>query len=266
MNYQTEVYRFIDDWGCLDKIYGRVGGDSGHRDPMYVCLCKMMSKTARALWPMNDFQRFKQCLTKYYPAPGIMRRHPDPDRSASDWDRGSRDLTIPFLVAAGLYGQKKLLLRYLWEHIKRLGFFHNIRQNGTTKANHGEPIPDTDKHYDYRKRLPDFSTPQVVGICLRGLKCWPLYWVVFICDIILVLNSAYKHYFSKNDIVFNHELTVLYAQHTMPTGLGHLCHLIFTPKEAMRRMDQHFKDFRGPEQDMSFFVTMFQYVYEKGSR
>lgn len=266
---KPDLSRFLDDWDCLDKVYGRDGGDSCHRDFMYQALIQFMGKENRSRWPLNDEVRFSNCLRYYNPAPGILRRHPDPDRDASDWDRGSRDQAIPYLISLSLWCRKeqaygKRLRSFWFAHLKRGFFFHNRRMNGANKRNHGLKIPGTNNFYDYTERWPDISDPEVFGLMIRGLGWWFFYPLLFLVDFTTLIGALHIKYTDKN-IVMNHALISLYASKVYPTGLIWLANRLLSPSELAKRMRDHFGDFGGPEKDMSFLADMYLVCFIEGN-
>lgn len=263
---QALVQPFIDGFGCLDKVNGRDGGDSCQRDFMYCSLVKMLPYEKRIDWPLSGTGRLTAIVTKYHVAHGVLVRHPDVDRQASDWDRGSRDQTIPFLVAMSVWGWQKELWKYFLGHARRLFFFHNFRQNGATKRNHGKKDFPGGKLYDYSMRIPDISDPEIFGLYIRGFRLWLLWPLLIFCDLFTLGGAIHKRWFSKSNIVFNHELIVLHSRHVMPTGIGWICQKIYDRERAIEKMADHFADFGGYGKDMTFFLELFDQVYDQQAK
>ena len=265
MKKEIFVRPFVDQFGCIDKIVGRDGGDCCHRDFMYSFLIgamRFMGLAGVADWPMNGISDLYFWNNQHHPSHGILIRHPDPDRDASDWDRGSRDQHIPFVVALSIWGWRETLWSHFKGHAKRFFWFHNTRENGTNKRNHGQKKPHSQEKFDYSPRTPDISDPEFFGFYIRGFRLWFLWPVLFFIDLWTLGGSIIKWWKGpKDNIVFNHEIAVIHSRLVMPTGIGWLCHQIFTPKMALERMTDHLDDFGDRTNVDLFFVDMFEEVY-----
>lgn len=137
-------------------------------------------------------------------------------------DRMSRDQCTPLVIAMGLYGLKKRLLIFTLWHILRLGFFTNIRRNGSERSNDGEVYNSEGMRRNYNPKLPDLSGPEFWGLLIRGLNLWVFYPFLVLADLQTLFSALIWRYQTKGNDVLNHVLIVRYIVHKYPTPLGWL--------------------------------------------
>lgn len=249
---------YIDEWGLIDKIVGRDGGDVCHKESRYWLALAMMSKSHQDAW-LKAFNRStidaKKNLAMFQPAPGILLRHPNPDIDAGDWDRFSRDMIKPYVIACGFWDQKQLK-RFIKGHAKRAFLFAgNTRENGANKWNHGKPKPGGGT-YDYSPRWPDITGPKVWNCMLRGLNKWYLWPLIFIFDIELFIGAINWRYFKKSNLAQNQAAEQMQATHRLPTPFSWLANKIMPIEKLIILMADHLDDHH-PTDDTRFLADMF---------
>ncbi len=140
------------------------------------------------------------CLVSYREDkfPWRYMRHPSPGWW-SDLDRGSRDQLTSVLCALSIYGYWQDILKMLWPHILRLGFFYNTRRNGSTRDNHGEVYRSDGTVRNYNWKLPDIAGFEFLGLYVRGLRLYPLYPLLILSDVETLISSIIWRYFRKDE-------------------------------------------------------------------
>lgn len=171
---------------------------------------------------------------------GFYRRSIDSDWT-SDFDRYSRDQATPNVCAMGLLGLHKQLFFHLLAHILRLGFFFNIRKNGTTKENHGSTYANGTRTRDYSFRIPDIAGPSFWALYLRGFKMVGilLYPILCILDIELLLGTILWKYRSGSDVL-NFLCLTRYARARLPTPISWLALKLEDKQLLKTKLDVYF--------------------------
>jgi len=211
-------------------------GDCIQRESMYMLGLKLEGAHTRKLF------RFILSHLEHPKYPGFYRRSPDTDWSG-DYDRMSRDQSIPLVAAMGAVGLYKHIFFHLLSHILRLGFFTNIRRNGTTKLNHGTKkyVSDTPL-YNYNPKPPDFAGPSFWALYLRGF--WPLglalYPVLCVLDLSLLVHSLLWRYHYTHDDCLSYLILTRYSRSRLPTPLSYLALRIENKQDLKTKLDVYF--------------------------
>lgn len=205
----------MDHWNLICQ--GSDGGDSANRTSIYLLVKSWENAPDSSLWT-----KLVSYLTRP-DYPGILRRHPDPTKWYSDWDRMSRDQTYPFIMAAKEYGDSNTVWSYILGHFLRLFLFTtNIRNNGATAANDGtiyDPVSGT--KWNYGVKLPDITGPDfwaveiralptLVGVCLYPLLC--------VLDLYTLFSAMFLRWYNtdQNDVI-NHVIMSVFNSKYLPT-------------------------------------------------
>ena len=196
-------------------------GDGYHREGMDILGFALLKGKVK------DVSRYvykrKLELLEHPTFKGFYRRSIDSDWT-SDFDRYSRDQATPNVCAMGLLGLHKQLFFHLLAHVLRLGFFFNIRKNGTTKENHGTKYANGTRTRNYNVRVPDIAGPSFWAIYFRGFT-WLgvlVYPILCFLDIELLLGSILWRYYRKGNDVLNYLCLTRYARARLPTPLSWL--------------------------------------------
>lgn len=254
-----DLTRYLDDWGLIDKIVGRDGGDVCHKESRYWIALGLMSEASQEKW-LKAFNRTTEDAAKnlayFQPSPGILLRHPNPKLDAGDWDRGSRDMYKPYIMACGLWN-KAQLWRMIKGHAKRLFLLaNNTRQNGASKFNHKPP------QYDYSPKMPGITGPKVWNCYLRALNKWYLWPLVLIFDPELLFGAVNWRFFKKSNLTQNQATEQIYAMARLPTPLSWLANKIMPVPKLLDLWADHLDDHH-PTDDTRFLADMFKDAYEE---
>lgn len=151
--------------------------------------------------------------------PGWYRRHPDPTKFWSNSRNFSRDQHRSIVIAMGALKQQKRLLRTLWEHIKRFGFYQNdLKHDGT------------------KKLVGDICSPAEWGEWLRALVhsgLWGfrvLYPLLLISDLWAILGILVSMINWKNPDDADDDnliMSTLQAKLVMPTPLSWIARKLY---------------------------------------
>lgn len=250
---KDEIANMFDQHGLLDKKSNADGGDSCQRQGMYYTLVKIIGDKYE--YPYHEDPYALYSMKMLQPHPGIILRHTKKDWWASDWDRGSRDQTIPYLTMCAL-NDTRFLTKYLKGFAKRLFLFtNNTRRNWVTKSNHGQP--HWNSTYDYSWKIPDIAI-SLWPIFIRGFGIKILWPILLILDIELVINSLIYRLKPDYSDVLNHTTLMMFSRHKMPTPWVWLANKIHPTKLAAKKMKVYFKG----EGDLKFFPQMFMETEE----
>jgi hypothetical protein len=187
----------------------------------------------------TEFKEFVFQLARLECRENIFRRHPSPGWW-SEPDRFSVDQAIALVAALGVMGLRRKLKKFLISIALRGSLMTNTRRNGATKENHGQPYKaEKGKQIfrDYSWKLPDFFGPRDWAAALRILCVPHLYPIIFMCDILLLLN-AMKRRASPDTDPLNYLIRTRLALWYQPTPLSRLVLKIEKPealKEALIR-------------------------------
>lgn len=182
--------------------YNGDGGDSANRTSIYLII-QSWENNSQSNWASNIFS----FLTHPW-FPGLHRRNPDLLMWYSNWDRMSRDQTIPLLIAFDEYKSYSYSFKYILGHILRLCLFTtNIEPNW---------VP-----YNSQHQLPDLTGPDFWSLEIRSL---PLAFGILLYPLLCVLDlynlgsAIFLRYFNKTQIdVINHVMFFMHAQRKLPT-------------------------------------------------
>lgn len=161
------MWKHIDNFGMVVNR-NKEAGDSIHFTSMVYCGSKW-----QGINPGLDVDKIIHGVYK----DGLLRRHPDATRWTGDWDRGSRDQWIAFLIMCAVAGRKDILEDAEHHFRKRNWFCNNTRHNWTYALDDPRnPSPDKlhrdgdGKVVPWEKKMPDFAGPMLRSIIKRGLN------------------------------------------------------------------------------------------------
>ena len=248
------VKPFIDEFGLLDKIAGRDGGDTCHREGVWFSLTGMLGLKKSQKWLEQRELQFQSVMAKIHPAPGVLIRHPDPNRDASDWDRMSRDQLQPVIIACG-YWSKTELKKLAWGHLMRgFLFTNNVRQNGANKRSHGTG------DYDYSWRFPDVTLFEIWGNFIRAFKAWYLWPLLLITDLELLFGAVKWKYWPKHNIALNQTLSMMQGYDRLSTPWSWIAVKVCPIPYMIDFIKDHLDDFDIKEtpnpEDMEFLAEL----------
>jgi len=166
-----------------------------------------------------DAKSWERTVHRLEVKPGQWIRHDDSNDPLA-WTSNpsciSRDSIRPIIRAAAVMGDRGVIKRFAWAHLKRLWLFMpNNRRNGSTLANHGEfydsnvklnkwhkfilkyriPLFGTPKGVrNYNWKLPDPTGPPFWAMLFRGLGVpfYPLFWLADIMSVISAYGTVKK--------------------------------------------------------------------------
>jgi hypothetical protein len=195
-------------------VSGGDGGDSCNRTCTVALAEIYQGKTTS-----QDF--LKELIHPKYPF--ILRRHPNPEKWYSDWDRASRDQTIPYIILLGETKSYRLLSAYFLGHLLRgLLFTTNIRRNHVYKTLEEHQLRSTpDVKWNYSVKLPDFTAFEFFALYIRALPKplrVALYPLLLIGDLETLLSALAKRFITpKDDDISNHALVMINGMRRTPT-------------------------------------------------
>lgn len=198
--------------------------------------------------------------------PWLWRRSPHPGMWYADWNRMSRDQTIPLLILLGEKQACQLLFWYLFGHLMRLMLFtHNTRRNFVymTQAEHlAKSTPDVPWRPGWK--LPDVTGPEVWALEIRAMakpirvSLWPL---LLVFDIETLIGSLVRRYIRpQNNDVINHTLVLINGRRRCPTPAMWLARKV-TPKSFVQpRLHAFFTDPGEPRLDLILWPAVWKYL------
>jgi hypothetical protein len=207
-------------------------------------------------------------LTKLHHSwlPFLWRRAPDFGFWYSDWNRMSRDQTVPLLILMGekcLYGK---LAWYLFGHLIRLMLFtHNTRKNFQYRTLEEHLVKSTpDVKWDYSWKLPDVTGPEFWALEIRAMPkpirmaLWPLLCVL---DLETFAGSIVRRWLRpENNDVINHTLVLINGRRRCPTPLMYLARKI-TPRSFLQpRLDSFFSEPGEPSLNTMLYLAVWKYL------
>lgn len=211
-----------DKWNLI--VYQGDGGDSANRTLNYLII-KSWEGNPADLWVSGTLSM----LTHPY-LPGIHRRHPDPTKWYSQWNRMSRDQTVPLLIACGVYNEYSYSFKYILGHIFRLMLFTtNVVDNGIMTG----PL-----------KIPDLTGPDFWALEIRALPipiCILLYPLLLVFDLYSLFSAIFLRWFntSQNDVI-NHCMMSIHNQRRMPTPFSYLTNILNSARDLQQRLDNFF--------------------------
>lgn len=218
------------------KASGADGGDSCARTfaGIYLSGLKQPAKSY-----FNFFRAVAVLESKT--RPGLFRRHPDPSKWYSQWDRQSRDQMVPLLIASAIYSTNTLK-RIFFRHLRRLCLFTwNTKRNfqyPTLAEHQAKSTPDV--KWNYKSKMPDLTLVGIWSIYIRGFNIQALRPIVWLGDIDSLIGAIIIRYSPKRTDVMNHLLTVHHATRQMPTLINHLALKVCPIELLLSRLDTFF--------------------------
>lgn len=221
MQYSTTMPDYTDNFGMITTI-DKDGGDSSFYMGHYHYLNQS---------PHGDVIETSVSLVS---PTGIIRRHPDESKWYGDFDRASRDQSIPLLIMLFDCGFMVTAKKIFMAHLKRgLLFTTNTRRNGTTIENDKEEY-SPGRFRNYNRKLPDITGPIFWSIYIRGFNFKLLYPLLMVFDLFLLINT----------ITFNlsprepnqHLLLLHYSAQNMPTLVSYIATKLLNKKKVRREL------------------------------
>lgn len=219
--YEEMVSPYRDSFGLIAQgDSDRDGGDTAHRIGVYYFGLYLLYKENKIILSQVKEMYLKDLgmITK---EKGLYVRHPDEKKWYSDPANFSRDQSIPITVSLGAFNEKERLQDLFDRHIKRFGFYPNIKKNWTNEV---KTFP-----FDYR----DVMGPQHLGMYIRSFnskKYSPLLYITdigLLGDVIAILVDTYfKPSKTSNDI--NVSLLLLQSEDRFPTFISRLAIKVYT--------------------------------------
>jgi len=235
---------YTDDWGMIVTLE-QDGGDSAFFMGHYYSL-KMLS-----LDPVAQYHTKKILIKDYDNAQfklqkkGLARRHPDESKWYGDFDRMSRDQSIPFLISMFIMEQIYGPWEFFKAHLKRgLLFTTNTRRNGASLQNHGE-VYKNDKmgkpvKRNYNRKLPDLCGPNFWSIYIRGFRAYP-FWPVLCCLDLFLLGSVISFNIKPREP--NQLLLLLaFSRTRLPTPLSFVAWRVLNKNKARDELKKYWFD------------------------
>ena len=200
---------YVDEFGMIVTGDTRDGGDSAFYMGHYYCLYELYEKqfTSRS----SDNKRYRDdFIHRIQHYNGNIRRHCESIKWYGDWDRASRDQSIPFIIMLFLCAYKQEAWQFFKAHLKRgLLFTTNTRRNG---------VKDTPW------KLPDITGPNFWSIYIRGFRALYFYPLLLIFDLFLFLNVMS---FNLSPREPNQLLLLLaFSKERLPTPLSYLAFVV----------------------------------------
>ena len=232
----------MDRFGVVTQSnqFGADGGDSCNRSCAFM-LSQKYAYGHSVPWIYHMLQQFHHPTWK-----GLLRRHPDESKWYGDWNRASRDQTVPYLILLGETRNYRLLAWYFFMHMLR-GFLFttNTRKNHVYKTWEDHIAKSTsDVAWNYRWKLPDFTGPEFFNLYIRALPK-PLrillYPVLLVGDLETLIGSLVKKYFTQDDDdIINHTLVLINAERNTPTFLSWLAKKVTPASFIQERLASFF--------------------------
>jgi len=239
MNKYFEMIKSnIDSFGVIAQNAQQNwdGGDTIQREGMFLCAMwyhRQANRITDVQW-VEMWVRYGQIVDKLNANNWALRRHPDSSKWYYETNRMSRDQLTSNLCALG-YCRPYMLKSLLWKHMWRaLLFTTNTRQNAA--------LPGTP---EYKWKLPDITFSSIWGSYIRGLDWKALWFLLPLCDMELLVNSAIIWYKVKKDPTFcdhlSQQMLLLQASHRMPTWVSRLAMWVYKKVDPQRALDLYFE-------------------------
>ena len=235
----------FDEWGMITHLgkskwgqdepdpYWHDGGDSGHRMGNFYTMTK--ANEILKAFPEDEFlnqdpKNYVEALPQFFQE-GNFRRHPDPKYWYSAWDRGSRDLFAPNIIALGVLGLRAELKEAFIAHLKRgLLFTTNTRKNEWNGPATKLPI-----------KLPDLTLFEYWSYYIRGFSLWPLYPLLVVLDLEFFINAIIRRFDNDND-VNNFITNAVYTRIKYPTPLSWLALKLTSRSDMYEKVDEYYRN------------------------
>lgn len=183
--FNKRLSYFVDEWGMIGQRNEFVnmqvwieGGDSLNRNSM-LGIAMYLNGSSKETLTNYKAQLLRNCRL----GPGAYRRHPDTKYWYSSALNTSKDQIRPLMCFLGLTREKKEILAFMAMHSLRLGFFQNIQSNWEAYWN------ESWNKWVKRPKLPDWEVFETLGICIRGLRAWVFYPLLYVLDVFTVLGA-----------------------------------------------------------------------------
>jgi len=155
-----------------------------------------------------------------------------------DIDRLSTDQAQPLCIIMAVIPDNSRLKRFMWRHLKRLGFLFNTRRNGTTPQNHGTPYGN--KIRDFTWKLPGWCGIEFFGIYIRAFNAWYFYHVLLFCDLKTLIDQIWLRYLAKDeDDITNHLQYLFITTNGLPTPFGWLARKLVDKEDFAKRLQSY---------------------------
>lgn len=219
------IYKHVDIYGAITQ-HPKFGADEGDS-----AFFSGHMELTRQLAPCvhHNYVKPVDPLLFFPDKNGELVRHA---KAKKPWirkkDRGSRDQYTSWICYLAIRSQEKLkpALRDIAKLlVRRFGFFTNVKKNGVLKT---------------PNKVPDFITPEVLSILLRGILGKGGYPLYYLFDAWLVLDALYTRYF-KNDSDVANFLSILLTSNTIcPTILSRLALRLTSYKQMKSYLYDYF--------------------------
>lgn len=215
----------IDEHGAITqhKKYGGDEGDSAFFSGHFELLRYIYPTGFHAIVKRPSFRLF------FPDNDGRLVRHAKATRPwIREKDRGSRDQYTSWICLFALKSEKKTrpVLKDIAKLLfKRVGFFTNTKKNGILNT---------------PSKLPDFITPEVLSVLLRGLIGkwgYPLY---LLFDAWLCLDVLHTRRFKDDSDVANHLAVLMTSNLLHPTPLARLAMRLLDKTMMERHLREYF--------------------------
>jgi hypothetical protein len=256
--YFAMIQPNIDSFGVITQNAKQNwdGGDTTQRCAMFMCAMQYHLEAGRITQT-----QFNEMATRYmgiinnllYRKIWSLRRHPDPTKWYHDPNRMSRDQLTSNICALGFASKWTLFKLLLGNILRGMLFTTNTRENGATKSN-GQPISFLQRiQYFFGWRpaypvwawsLPDVTDPSIWGAYIRGLSAWPLYPLLFLTDLVLVIQSLITLYETDNGTASDDQLTqqmlLLQSNYRLKTPVSMLAMWLYKKANPMAALNAYF--------------------------
>jgi hypothetical protein len=219
---------YLDQYEMITTIE-KDGGDSAFHEGHYYSMLELTGNLG-----YSALVDYSITATQLQNDEGNIRRHPDESKWYGDWDRGSRDQSIPLLISFFLTGSMRAARNFFKAHLKRaLLFATNNRRNGSTAENHGkEYYPG--RFRDYSWKPADITGPVFWSIYIRGFRNKLLYPLLLIFDLFLLVNT----------ITFNisprepnqHLLLLFFSKRSFPTPFSYIAYKLLNKEKVKNEL------------------------------
>ncbi len=198
--------------------------------------------------------------------PWLWRRSPHVGKWYSNWDRMSRDQTIPLLILMGEAKLHRELIWYILGHMFRgFLFTHNTRRNFVylnIKEHLEKSTPDVPWRPQWK--LPDITGPEFWALEIRALPlilrtC--LFPVLILLDVETLVGSIIRRLFRRSNCdVINHTLILINGLRRSCTPTIWLASKITNRHFLQPRLDGFFSDAGEPPLNEFLLLPVDRYL------
>ncbi len=233
------------------------GGDS----------CNRTCAAALGYIYLNDPVNIKFLQDLYDPErPWLWRRSPHEGRWYADWNRMSRDQTIPLLILIGEARLTWALAYYIIGHLFRLMLFtHNSRRNFVYMDEAEHLLKSTpDVPWRPQWKLPDITGPEIWALEIRAMP-WLirtlLLPLLIVFDLETLGGSLIRRLFRKDNCdVINHTLVLINGLRRSPTPIIWLAGKITDRRFLQPRLNRFFEDPGEPKLNTLLAYSVSKYL------